>query len=336
MKMSEASPVIDPAVLETVVEAIRPAATLSLGCHVGPDGDALGSMLGFALAAVRQQKTVHSSFGEPFSVPDQYRFLPVDLLCPPADVPDTAEVFVSFDAGSLDRLGALAPRAKAAGTLVVIDHHASNEGFGDLNLIDADASATAEMVVHLLDALGWEIDSEIATCLHTGIVTDTGRFQYSNTSPHTLVTAARLVGLGARPEIVGRHVYEETPFGYLHVAGAVLSRARLEPERRLVWSVLETGDLAEAGINLDDTDLLIDAIRVAREAEVALLIKELEGERLKLSFRSRGLIDVGAIAVALGGGGHHNAAGCTLSGEVGDAIDRVRRLLDDGEGSHDG
>lgn len=314
--------------LEAAVQAIEESDQLVMGCHIGPDGDALGSMLGMAVAARAAGKVAMPSFGEPHVVPDTYRFLPTDLLVRPQEIPNGPEVFVSFDAGSIDRLGELAVAAEAADVCIVIDHHATNEGFGTLNLVVPGAAATAEIVVVLLDRLGWEITPEVATCLHTAIVTDTGRFQYSNTSPTTLETASRLVAAGARPEIIGQHVYEETPFGYLSVAGRVMGRAVLDEQLGLVWSTLMRSDLEDSGIGMDDTDPLIDAIRVAREADVALLVKELDGSKVKGSLRSRGRVDVGAIAVELGGGGHHNAAGFTFEGNAEGAVEAVRERLE--------
>jgi bifunctional oligoribonuclease and PAP phosphatase NrnA len=316
---------------ERAATVLAAADRLVLACHVGPDGDALGSMLGLGLAATRAGKQVVASFGTPFVVPEAYRFLDIDLLVPPSEVPEAPEVFVSFDAGSADRLGELASVASAAGTVVVIDHHVTNSGFGDVDLVDPGAAATAEIVVRLLDRLGWPLDESIATALLTGLVTDTGRFQYSNTTPGTLEAAARMIEAGARPEVIGRHVYEETPFGYLHAAGAVLSRAQLDVERRFVWSVLTRADLEESGIGPGDTDPLIDAIRTAQESDVALLVKEVDGGRVKGSLRSRGRVDVGAIAVELGGGGHHNASGFTLTGTAEEAVAAVRERLEPAE-----
>ncbi|MDX1447580.1 MAG: bifunctional oligoribonuclease/PAP phosphatase NrnA [Acidimicrobiia bacterium] len=313
---------------ERAVEVIGDADELVLACHIGPDGDALGSMLGFGMAASRAGKRVVASFGTPFVVPDTYRFLELDLLVPPAQVPEEPAVFVCFDAGSADRLGELAAVASRAGTVVVIDHHVTNEGFGDVNLIDPEAAATAEIVIRLLERLGWEVDQPMATALLAGLVTDTGRFQYSNTTPETLRAAARMIEAGARPEVIGQHVYEETPFGYLRAAGAVLGRAQLDPDRRLVWSILTKEDLAESGISHGDTDPLIDSVRTAIESDVALLVKEMEGGRVKGSLRSRGRVDVGALAVELGGGGHHNAAGFTMEGTAEEAVEAVRSRLE--------
>ena len=322
---------LDPAILAAAARLVRQADRIGLACHVGPDGDALGSMLGFAVAAVAAGKTVFPSFGEPHTVPDAYRFLPTGLLVAPRDVPNGLDLFLTFDSGSLDRIGDLAGPAGTAGGLIVVDHHVSNTGFGTVDLIDPEAAATAEIVMALLDLLAWPLDSVIATCLHTAVVTDTGRFQYSNTTPQRFGARRRLVAAGARPEIIGRHVYEESPFGYLKVAGAVLSRAELVPERRLVWSIVTQGDLDAAGITLDDADLLIDALRVARESDVAALFKEVGNDRVKVSLRSRGRVDVGAIASDLGGGGHHNAAGFTVHGKAPAALAAVLARLDPAE-----
>ncbi len=309
--------------LERAAATIRNAAEVALACHVGPDGDALGSMLGMAWVLRAQGKEVFPSFGEPFVVPDAYRFLPLELLVEPNSVPAEPSLMLTFDAGSSDRLGSLSGPASKATELIVIDHHVSNEGFGTIDLIDPAAAATAEVCVALLKVLGWPVDAIAATCFQTALVTDTGRFQYSNTTPMTLETAAAMVRAGARPEEIGRHVYEEVPFGYLGLASAVLGRAQLDQERRLVWSVMTLADLERAGIGMDDTDPLIDALRVARESDVAALIKEAGENRHKVSLRSRGRVDVGAIAVELGGGGHHNAAGFTFSGSAEDAARAV-------------
>lgn len=313
--------------LAPALEAINRATTLTMACHIGPDGDALGSMLGMAIAAKQHGKAVHPSFGHPFTLPDTFDFLPTELLVAPDAVPETPDVMITFDAGSVERLGDLRGPAEKAKTLIVIDHHVTNNGFGHHNLIVPDAAATAEVVVDVLDELGWKIDSEVATALHVGLVTDTGRFQYSNTTPKTLRAAARMVEAGARPEIIGQHVYEETPFGYLSVAGAVLARAVLESERRLVWSVLTMKDLASSGVGLDETDPLIDSLRIAQESDVAVLLKDLGGGRVKGSLRSRGRVDVGAIAMTFGGGGHHNAAGFTSTSSVDDIMSSIRSQL---------
>jgi phosphoesterase RecJ-like protein len=157
-------------------------------------------------------------------------------------------------------------------------------------------------------------------------VSDTGRFQYSSTDGEVLRVAAALVDTGVRPDEIGQGLYEAAPFGYLKASGAVLGRARLEPDLALVWSVLYEDDLHSAGIGPEDVDLLIDDLRIAREAQVALLVKETP-DGWKVSLRSRGRVDVGAIAVHFGGGGHHNAAGFEMPGDLDDVVEAVRGRL---------
>ena len=306
---------------------IEEAAQIVLACHLGPDGDALGSMLAMAAAAAGRGRSVWAGFGPPEQASDEFAFLPLGLLAPIADIPSEPELMMTFDAASIDRLGDLATHAEKARRLIVVDHHASNPGFGHINLIDPNAAATAQVTFRLLKRLGWELDPVTATCLLTGLVTDTGRFQYSNAQPETFQIAAALVEAGARPEVIGRHIYEESPFAYLAVEAAVLARAELDADLGLVWSVLWLSDLEEAGIGMEDADHLIDSVRVAREAEVALLVKEQPDGAVKASLRSRGAVDVGAIAVAQGGGGHHNASGFTGQGTAAEAVAVVRKAL---------
>ena len=313
--------------LDQAVAAIAAADSLTLACHVGPDGDALGSMLALAAAATDAGKKVWPTFGQPFDPPETLRFLPLDLLVPPDEVPKDPPVFVAFDTGSADRLGEVARVAKQAGTVIVVDHHVTNEGFGDIALVEPGLSSTAELTLAVIQRLGWPVTPVVATCLLTGIVTDTGRFQYSNTRPPTLLAAAKLVAAGARPEIIGQHVYDEAPFGYLSVVSAVLGRAVLELDRRLVWSVVVPADLASAGVDKGDVDGLIDLIRLPRESDVAVLVKVVDDKVVKVSLRSRGRVDVGAIAAELDGGGHHNASGFTFTGSAEAAIEEIRKRL---------
>jgi phosphoesterase RecJ-like protein len=318
---------IDRQMLEKAAAAVAGSEQLALACHVGPDGDALGSMLGFGIAARNAGKKVVAGFGSPFAVPATLSFLPTDLLVDPDSYPEAPELMVVFDAGAPDRLAELGSQAADSGTLVVVDHHRTNEGFGDIALVDPDAAATAVIVADLLDVLGWPIDPEIAMCLLTALVTDTGRFQYANTNPAALELAARLVQAGARPDQISRKVYDEAPFGYLKVAGVALSRAELDPAARMVSTIITEQDLDEAGVGWGDIDNLINTLRLAEEADTAVLAKVHVDGLVKLSLRSRGETDVGALTAAMGGGGHRLAAGVTFEGSAEEAIDQVKAVL---------
>jgi phosphoesterase RecJ-like protein len=312
--------------IRRAAEAIAAADELAVTCHVNPDGDALGSAIGFALAARSVGKSAVVSFGGRFAVPESYDFLDLAPLVTPDRFPADADVAVVFDVAGADRLGGLADRIETAGTVIVVDHHVTNDGFGDIAVIDPEAGASAQLAYYLIRELGWEIDASVAIALLTGIVTDTGRYQYSSTDGEVLRVAANLLDAGVRPEVIGQRVYESVPFGYLAVASAVLGRAVLDAERSLVWSVVYAADLQSAGVDPTDTDQLIDDLRVAREADVAALLKEVD-EGFKVSLRSRGGTDVGSLAASFGGGGHHNAAGFTAQGGVDEIVAAVEDRL---------
>jgi phosphoesterase RecJ-like protein len=313
--------------IEQAAAVLADSDSVALACHVGPDGDALGSMMGFGLAARDAGKKVVTSFGSPFVVPYNLAFLPTVGLVPPDEFPESPPVMVVFDAGSADRLAELGHHAGRAGTLIVLDHHITNEGFGDIAVVDGEVAATGVIVAELLGVLGWPITKDIATCLHTAVVTDTGRFQYSATKPSTFQLAAGLVAAGADTDYIGQQVYEQAPFGYLRAAGAAMSRAELDADAGVVSTTITHQDLTDAGIDWGDIDNLINAIRLPVEADVAVLAKVHEDGRVKLSMRSRGGTDVGAIAAEFGGGGHRFASGATVEAPPEDVISSVIEMV---------
>lgn len=314
--------------LGRAAEVIAAAESIVAIGHVNPDGDALGSALAIAIEARADGKKAWATFGEPFSLGDQFRYLDLDTVVPMAAVPTSIDVVVACDTANPERLGTALTLAERAQTVVVVDHHVSNAGFGDIVVVDPSAAATAQLVYRLIvDHLGWPLGVSAATALYTGLVTDTGRFQYSATTPDVHRVAAGLLSAGVDPDHVGRHIYGEAPFGYLRVAGAVLSRARLEPDQKLVWSVIRQSDLDEARVSYEDTDGLIDLVRLASEAEAACLLRETAPGVLKGSLRSRGRIDVNAVAGHFGGGGHHNAAGFTAEASVDEVVAQIKDLL---------
>lgn len=313
--------------LDAAARVIRAARSVVATGHVNPDGDAMGSALGLALACRATGREARVCFGDGFSLPTHFAFLDTAPLAPPGAV-GAPDVLVAFDTNDPERLGdEMADVLQAAATVVMIDHHASGPGFGDVRVSDPASPAAALLCYRLIRRLGWSISPEVANALLLGLVTDTGRFQYANTNPEAFRVAARLVEAGARPEVIGRSVYESVAFGYLGVAGAVLSRARLEPARSLVWSYLTQDDLRRNGVGMEDADALIDTVRLAREAEVALLLKQQPDGKWKLSLRSRRSVDVAGIAAGMGGGGHHRAAGCTFEGDMAAAVEAVRERL---------
>ncbi len=309
------------------IDEITRAQRIGLVGHVRPDGDALGSIIALALAARNAGKDAVASFGEPFIAGDEFRFLDQSVLVPPSAFPADLDLAIVCDTGVLDRVGSVAPAIEGAHRTLVIDHHVTPGTVGDVRLVDPGAAATAQLVFELLHRLEWEITKPVAEALYVGLVTDTGRFQYSSTTPAVHRMAADLLAAGVEPAPIGQVLYEEAPFGYFAVVAAVLGRARLETDAGLVWSVLRRDDLDAADVPWEAADPLIDLLRLAREAGVACLLKEMRPGVVKGSLRSRGIVDVAAIAATFGGGGHRNAAGFTTELSSDDTIAKIMDLL---------
>ncbi|MEA2517353.1 MAG: bifunctional oligoribonuclease and phosphatase NrnA [Actinomycetota bacterium] len=293
------------------VAALRDAEQVAIACHVNPDGDALGSLFAASIGLRHLGKTTYPTWGAtPAAIPFSYQFLPaIDTLVQPDAVPEV-DVFLAVDCGAGDRLGSVEAAARKAKTVINVDHHPGNDNFGTHNIVVTHVSSAAELVTRLLQDLNVELDKDIATCLYTGLVTDTGRFQYSNSSPDTLRLAADLLALGVPATEIATEVFESSPFGYLKLVGRVLDRAVLFEDVRFVYSWLTLADLAETGVAPDETDKLIDAVRSTRAADVAALFKEQGDGQYRVSMRSKGP-SVGALARTRGGGGHELAAGFT-------------------------
>jgi phosphoesterase RecJ-like protein len=327
------------------IKALNEAAEICLACHVRPDGDALGSMLAVAHAlrargpAERPPGSaparIVASFGDlPFEVPRILRFLPgADLLSPPDLFPQRPQVMVTFDTASADRLGLLEASAAAAEELIVVDHHASNTRFGTVNLIDQAAAATAVLACDLIDRLGVEISRDIALGLYAGLVTDTGSFRYSATSPWVHQLAARLLQTGVEPGVVAYELWDRAPFGFLGVLSAALGRAQLERSgaggHGLVWTTVTRGDRATRGLPFEVAESIIDVVRRADEADVAVVLKEDDDGNWQVSARSKGKVDVARACAALGGGGHSLAAGFTARGPAAEVMAALRQQLAD-------
>ena len=313
---------------------VLPAGRVLLVCHVNPDGDALGSMLGVGLGLRRLGvQRLQATFPGPPVVPAPLRALPgLELLVPEAEAAADPDLVICFDAASEARLGGLAGRLGRARVSLVLDHHASNTGFAQFNLVDPAAAATSVLAEQLLVRLGVPLDAAIAECLYVALATDTGSFKFDLTTPAVHELAARLIATGLRPAEISRRIFDSRPFGAVLLAGDVLRRARLEPAAAggagLVWSYATLEDLVRHGQDPYVLEPLIDAVRCTAEADVSCLIKQVGGDEWAVSLRSKGAVDVAAVAVALGGGGHRLAAGFTGRGGHVDVIAAVRDQLD--------
>ena len=319
------------------VEAIRqhaPTGRVLLVCHVNPDGDALGSMLGFGLGLRRLEVAqLQATFPGEFEVPEPFAELPgLELLVPATSAWAAPDLMIIFDVAAESRLGALVDRLPRAKATVVLDHHASNTGFGEVNLVDPTAAATSVVALQLLDRLDVPLDPSIAECLYVALATDTGSFKFDMTTPRVHEMAARLIATGISPGDISRRIFDSRPFGAMKLFGEVLSRAQLEPEAAaghgMVWTYVTLDDLARHAQRPYVMDALIDPVRTVAEADVSVLVKQLGEGEWAVSLRSKGAVDVSAVAVSLGGGGHRLAAGFTGHGTPEEVATVVRERLD--------
>lgn len=313
--------------VEKAATVLGQAESVAIACHVNPDADALGATLGLSnFLRARGARTICSFPNEPFEPPRWLSVLPgADALVRPAEFPIEPALMVTCDVASMDRLGMLARSAARAETLIWIDHHVSNEGFGTIALIDPRASSTCEIVWRLIREIGGDVPVETATCLYAGIVTDTGRFQYEAVTPETLRLAAELREYRFDHARLVQALYEDNPAAYLRLLGTALDRITVEGD--LIWTYLTQADLAAAGVHAAETDDLIDIVRTAREADVAAVLKQQRDGRFKVSVRSKGGHDVATVASTFGGGGHRLAAGYTSRHGLAETIHRLKAAL---------
>ncbi|HWT89711.1 MAG TPA: bifunctional oligoribonuclease/PAP phosphatase NrnA [Solirubrobacterales bacterium] len=299
--------------LERVGAELRSRDRFLLTAHEGPDGDALGSLLGLHKVLTQLGKdSVMFMAAKEFPLPIEYRFLPLEEVFhePPADMADRTVVFL--DCGNIDRMPV--EWLTAGGNDVInIDHHHDNTRFGDINLVEVGASCTAEIVYDLARLLGAKITSEIASALYVGLITDTGKFMYENTNAHTHRVAADLIEAGVDVDDTYRRLYEHVPIEKLRLVSRALDRIDSHCDGRLAISYITTADYEATGAGEEMTEGLIDHLRSIDGVKVAAVIRDL-GNRgraaRKVSLRSSaGEVDVSAIARMNGGGGHKRAAG---------------------------
>jgi phosphoesterase RecJ-like protein len=315
--------------LQAVAQTIRDHDRFLVVGHENPDGDALGSMLGLTLGLRELRRDALMYIAGSAPLPAEYKFLPMDELRREVP-PDIGErVLLAVDCANERRISEERSAIEGAAMVVDIDHHHDNSRFGEVNLVVDDASSTAEIVRDLLRELDVPLTPEIALPLYVGLVTDTGRFQYTNTTPKALRLAAELVEAGADVHGVFRHVYETVQFAKLKLLARALERAQLFEGGRLVVSYLLKDDFGAVGAEEPYSEGIIDHLRSVEGAEMVALIREPprnEGPARRVSLRSsHDEVDVSAIARQAGGGGHRQAAGFSSEKSIAEIIDFLRR-----------
>jgi len=312
-----------------IVDALRARRRFVLSSHTKPDGDSIGSQLAMAYALRAMGKDVTVINADP---------APATLMPFPgvADIRIAPDAGGPFDAALIMECGDLA-RTGVTGLdrsfVINIDHHPGNTNFGQINWFDSGAAACAEMVFDLVRALGVPLSLDIATHVYLAIVTDTGSFHYSSISPRTFDICRQLLEAGVDPVRLSRQVFDSNTVGRLKMFGAVTQAMALDPTGRIAVLYLDRAIAAATQGDYDDTDGLINQPLTVKEIQAVVFFKKIEGDQYRVSMRSKGDIDIRAIAMEYSGGGHRNAAGCTVTG----AIEALRQtLVEKIEGAIDG
>jgi phosphoesterase RecJ-like protein len=315
---------------EDLLQRVRAAGRVLITSHSNPDGDAIGSQLGLARVLRGLGKSATIWTADP--VPAIYASLAgADRIhsgpTPPTGFPEAFDTLIVLECPSLDRTG-LADELDGLST-VNIDHHLGNQHYGEVNWIDTAAPAVGEMVQHLAADLHLPLDADTATCLYLALVSDTGNFRFSNATSRAFSSAADLVSSGASPEQVSRWLYETRPEGMLRLLGEMLSSLELAGDGRLATALLAPEMFERAGAKPSDAEGLVDYPRSIEGVETVALLRCPEPGKVKVSLRSRSDgIDVERIARRHGGGGHRNAAGCLLQGELSAVREQIRAEIE--------
>lgn len=287
--------------------------------HLHPDGDALGSALGLYHALRAMGKPIVEVVSHD-SVPEIYRFLPdwdkIHLEHPPHTTYDLAVV---VDQSQLSRAGKHEPLVRAARKILQIDHHVPLEPFADVRIVDTCAAATAELVYRLLRSMRVPITPTVATCLLTGIVTDTFSFKFPNTTPRTLRIAAALQQAGADLSAISEQVFETRSYSAVKLLGLALSTLQRTSDGKIAWVVIPRRAFEEAQAHEEETEGIVNFVRSVRGVEIAMMLRESPTGKIRVSLRSRGKVNVAKLAQQFNGGGHENAAGCTLETTLAEA-----------------
>lgn len=297
------------------------ASSVLIGTHLNPDGDALGSAL--ALSHYLWSEGIKNEVLCHHPAPYNLQFLPGVSKVRQSPTQEGHDLGIVVDLDAMHRLGSTAQYLEAMPRLVVIDHHVPMESPGDVRIVDTGAAATAQILCELFARLNATVTPEMATCLLTGIVTDTGSFRFRNTSPQSLTWAAKLIEAGGDINLISEEVFQRKPLSSARLLGHTLETMQLELEGRVAYSTIDLNDFEAAEARDEDTEGFVNELLSIYSVQVAALFREPNRGRIRVSLRSRGDLDVAAVAQEIGGGGHRNAAGCAFDATMDEALDIV-------------
>ena len=309
--------------MKKIIQQLASSDRVLLASHSNPDGDAIGALLATGIALEKLGCGEVVLYNES-AIPAVYRFLPsVDRIQKQLTDLNRFDTAVILDCGDLSRVGSIAQAIKAIPAIVNIDHHITNTQFGQFQLVDVDACATAEIVYRLIQCMDIEIDTAMATAIYTGILTDTGSFRFSNTNQAAFSICETMVAAGVKPSQVAQHVYGTYSLGRIKLLNLALDSIEISSNGQLSIMTVTREMLADTGTQPEDADGLINYARRIQDVKMAALIHELESsgapgdqKRFHVSLRSDGSVDVSRIAMDFGGGGHAGAAGFSMESSL--------------------
>ena len=308
-----------------IAQCLRQETAFAVICHENPDGDALGSLFALAMGLEKLQKRVELVCVD--EVPELYLSLPCAQQVQHTLSDVAHKVLICVDCADRARAGAVQALLPAAKKVINIDHHPSNDLYGDLQLVNAQACATGELIASVLETMEVPIDAQMAQCLLTAISTDTGHFQHGNTTPHALMLAAQLIRAGADIQKLAAEIYQRRKLSKTKLLGRALDSIEMLCEGRAAMMVLTQQDFAGCGAHESETEGLIDYAREIDTVCVAAMLRQTQTGSVKVSMRSDGSVDVSAVATAHGGGGHKAAAGFSLAGNLDAARQQMRGII---------
>jgi len=313
--------------IQKIAKILREEDRFLIVTHVNPDGDAVGSLLGLHLALREMGKISWPVASEQF--PELYDFLPGRdaLITDVTRVNEPPKWIVSLDVASKERISGDIVRFADKVQLINIDHHPTNPGFGELNFIVPGASSTAELAYKVLKETGYKLSRDAGKCLYTGLVTDTGCFRFAGVNSETLLLGAELLAAGFDSFEVTRYLYEEFPLRRLRLEQLVFERIEILLEGRLVLSTLYHTDFDRLGAHMSETENLVNRLRECKGVEVGVLITEMPDKVIRMSFRSKGNLDISAVAKSIGGGGHRHAAGARSNLPLPEAKEKIIQAI---------
>ncbi|MDN4594452.1 bifunctional oligoribonuclease/PAP phosphatase NrnA [Polycladomyces subterraneus] len=310
--------------LEAATRFVQDADRFLVVSHVNPDGDAIGSTLG--VGQILKQLGKRYVMVNESAIPQKYQFLPdCGQIRSPEDLRTEApfSYVIAVDAADADRMGECRKLFARDVHILNIDHHATNDRFGTVNVVIPDAAATAQVLYDWVEQMGLEWTQELATCIYTGLLTDTGGFRYANTTPRVMNQAAHLIDRKVEAHRIAEEVLETTTLAHLQLLRKALETLRLSKDGQIAWMWIRRRDIEATGAREEDWDGIVNYARNVMGVDVGILFREVNEKTIRVSFRSRRIVDVGALAQTLGGGGHARAAGCTIMGSAGEVERQV-------------